>query len=147
MFLNNPAISFSKLLPQRILRSYFLSSGVRAKVIYSYHSQNEDELTLNEGQTLLVIDQNLEDAGWWRGELNGRVGVFPDNFVELLPQSKEPAPPPVPAPAVNPGKVLALISCIICNGICRIRRHQESQECIYFLFLCLTLSISVTLRL
>lgn len=27
--------------------------------------------------------------GWWEGELNGRRGVFPDNFVKLLPSDFE----------------------------------------------------------
>ena len=27
--------------------------------------------------------------GWWEGELNGRRGVFPDNFVKLLPPDFE----------------------------------------------------------
>ena len=30
--------------------------------------------------------QDVDDSGWWKGELNGAVGVFPDNFVELLPE-------------------------------------------------------------
>lgn len=75
-----------------------LSLGITAKVVYSYNAQNEDELTLNEGQIINILDQNLEDAGWWRGEVNGKVGVFPDNFVDLIPQASEPssykAPPP-----------------------------------------------------
>lgn len=70
----------------------WLYIGLLAKVIYSYHAQNEDELTLTEGQTVTVLDQNLEDAGWWRGDINGRTGVFPDNFVELMPQSTKAAP-------------------------------------------------------
>lgn len=26
-----------------------------------------------------------EDEGWWQGELNGRCGFFPDNFVMVIP--------------------------------------------------------------
>ena len=53
-------------------------------VRYSYKAENEDELTLNEGDVITVLDKELEDSGWWKGELNGRVGVFPDNFVDLI---------------------------------------------------------------
>ena len=28
--------------------------------------------------------RDVEDKGWWKGELDGRVGVFPDNFVKLI---------------------------------------------------------------
>ena len=66
---------------------------MKAKVIYSYHAQNEDELSLTEGQIIIVTDQKLEDPGWWKGELNNRTGVFPDNFVELLPDDDFNPPP------------------------------------------------------
>jgi hypothetical protein len=48
-------------------------------------AENDDELTLTVGDTISVLQTSLEDAGWWKGELNGKIGVFPDNFVELLP--------------------------------------------------------------
>ena len=57
----------------------------RAKVLYSYTAENEDELSIEEGQVIYILQKDLEDSGWWKGELNGKVGVFPDNFVELLP--------------------------------------------------------------
>lgn len=37
---------------------------------------------------------------WWHGELNGRVGIFPSNYVEK--QSAQAAPPPLPIAASNP---------------------------------------------
>lgn len=53
-------------------------------------AENDDELTLNVGDVVTVLQKKLEDAGWWRGELKGKVGVFPDNFVELLPPDNKP---------------------------------------------------------
>lgn len=35
------------------------------------------------------VSQDCIDVGWWEGELNGRRGVFPDNFVKLLPPDFE----------------------------------------------------------
>jgi len=61
------------------------AAEARAIVRYPYIAANEDELSLAEGDIITVLDQNIIDAGWWKGELKGRVGVFPDNFVELLP--------------------------------------------------------------
>lgn len=29
--------------------------------------------------------KEAEDEGWWEGELNGRCGFFPDNFVMVIP--------------------------------------------------------------
>nr|XP_019927853.2 SH3 domain-containing kinase-binding protein 1 isoform X8 [Crassostrea gigas] len=57
----------------------------KAVVRYSYSADNEDELSLKENEIIVILDKELEDAGWWKGELNGKVGVFPDNFVELIP--------------------------------------------------------------
>lgn len=54
-----------------------------AKVMFPYAAEHEDELELKEGDLITVLCKELEDKGWWRGELNGQVGVFPDNFVEL----------------------------------------------------------------
>ncbi|CAF5198220.1 unnamed protein product, partial [Rotaria sp. Silwood1] len=33
-----------------------------------------DELTLTVNDIVTVLDKNLEDEGWWKGELNA--GVF-----------------------------------------------------------------------
>ena len=53
-------------------------------VLCPYTAQNEDELTLEEGQTVLIISRENEDKGWWKGEVDGRTGVFPDNFVKVI---------------------------------------------------------------
>ncbi|XP_031625041.1 SH3 domain-containing kinase-binding protein 1 isoform X2 [Contarinia nasturtii] len=54
------------------------------KVIFSYKPVNEDELELKEGEIITVLSKDLPDKGWWKGELKGKVGVFPDNFVQLI---------------------------------------------------------------
>ncbi|XP_076467244.1 SH3 domain-containing kinase-binding protein 1-like isoform X3 [Babylonia areolata] len=73
----------------------------RAIVRYSYTAEQPDELSLKEGEVVRVLDKQLEDEGWWKGEIHGKVGVFPDNFVELLPSvdepSKAPKKPPPPS--------------------------------------------------
>uniref|UniRef100_A0A336LZJ7 CSON006248 protein n=1 Tax=Culicoides sonorensis TaxID=179676 RepID=A0A336LZJ7_CULSO len=56
------------------------------KVLFAYQPANEDELKLVEGDIITVLNKELPDKGWWKGELRGRIGVFPDNFVQLLPQ-------------------------------------------------------------
>ena len=65
-----------------------VAAEVRAVVRFPYAAANEDELTLHEGEIVTVLNQNIVDNGWWKGELKGRVGVFPDNFVELLPSDE-----------------------------------------------------------
>ncbi|XP_028025958.1 CD2-associated protein-like isoform X1 [Bombyx mandarina] len=57
----------------------------QCRVLFTYAAVNDDELNLNEGDIVTVISKEAPDRGWWRGELHGRVGLFPDNFVQLLP--------------------------------------------------------------
>ncbi len=61
-----------------------LTAVSRARVIYSYAPTQPDELPLQIDEVINILDKELEDEGWWKGELNGRVGVFPDNFVEEI---------------------------------------------------------------
>ncbi|XP_001085866.3 SH3 domain-containing kinase-binding protein 1 isoform X3 [Macaca mulatta] len=79
------------------------------KVIFPYEAQNDDELTIKEGDIVTLINKDCIDVGWWEGELNGRRGVFPDNFVKLLPSDFEKEgnrpkkPPPPSAPVIKQG--------------------------------------------
>lgn len=59
--------------------------GRKAVVIFSYKAEEEDELTLEVGD----IINNIVDTedGWCKGELNGRRGMFPENFVERTASS------------------------------------------------------------
>ncbi|XP_049605606.1 SH3 domain-containing kinase-binding protein 1 isoform X4 [Syngnathus scovelli] len=71
------------------------------KVLFPYEAQNEDELTIKEGEIIAIITKECADTGWWMGEVGGRQGVFPDNFVKLLEADKErpKKPPPPGAPS------------------------------------------------
>lgn len=57
-------------------------------MLFPYAAVNEDELTLSEGDIVNIVSKDAPDRGWWKGELHGKVGLFPDNFVQLLPPSK-----------------------------------------------------------
>ncbi|NP_001032509.2 SH3 domain-containing protein 21 [Danio rerio] len=55
------------------------------QVMFDYAAVAEDELNLKKGDVITVINKSTEDDGWWEGEVNGRRGFFPDNFVMLIP--------------------------------------------------------------
>lgn len=59
---------------------------IKATVLFDYFPTQPDELKLMTGEVIYILDKYLEDEGWWRGEsiTTGRVGVFPDNFVEEI---------------------------------------------------------------
>ncbi|XP_070842143.1 SH3 domain-containing kinase-binding protein 1 isoform X3 [Chaetodon trifascialis] len=75
----------------------------QCKVLFPYEAQNEDELSIKEGDIVNIITKECADAGWWMGEIGGRQGVFPDNFVKLLEVEKErpKKPPPPSAPSAK----------------------------------------------
>lgn len=74
----------------------------RAKVTFDYQPENPDELKLTVGDILIVT--NKEEEGWWEGDLNGKIGMFPTNFVELLPNAEE-----LPTPAVRIQTLLVIL--------------------------------------
>ena len=54
--------------------------GRTARVTFSYTAEQEDELSLEVGDIITNIVDG--DVGWCQGELNGKKGMFPNNFVE-----------------------------------------------------------------
>ena len=58
---------------------------VWAEVIYSYAAKELGDLTLSKGELVFLIERT-SDSGWWTGEKeDGSIGVFPINFVKILP--------------------------------------------------------------
>ncbi|KAF1641862.1 CD2-associated protein, partial [Eudyptes chrysocome] len=77
------------------------------RTIFSNEGSN-DELSFKEGEIIQIISKDTGEPGWWKGELNGKEGVFPDNFAVQIqesdkdfPKPKKP-PPPVKTPAPKP---------------------------------------------
>ncbi|XP_040912410.1 nostrin [Toxotes jaculatrix] len=60
-----------------------LCSIGKCKAVYNFTPEQDDELTLKEGDLLDIYTK--EDNGWWFGDLNGRTGHFPSAYVEELP--------------------------------------------------------------
>ncbi|XP_026102317.1 dynamin-binding protein-like isoform X1 [Carassius auratus] len=54
----------------------------QACALMSLHAQLDEELDFREGDVITII--GLPEPGWFQGELDGRTGVFPEGFVELL---------------------------------------------------------------
>uniref|UniRef100_A0AAZ3QNF3 FCH and double SH3 domains 2 n=1 Tax=Oncorhynchus tshawytscha TaxID=74940 RepID=A0AAZ3QNF3_ONCTS len=56
-----------------------------AKALYDYAGQTGEELSFPEGAIIRVLSrETYEDDGFWEGEFNGTVGVFPAVLVEDL---------------------------------------------------------------
>ncbi|XP_059212144.1 CD2-associated protein [Centropristis striata] len=62
------------------------------KVTFAFEASNEDELTLKEGDIIHILSKDTGEPGWWRGEIGGREGVFPDNFVTMVSEAEKETP-------------------------------------------------------
>ncbi len=52
--------------------------------IFDYDAAGDDELNLRRGEQIRLISKDAKisgDEGWWTGEVNNKVGIFPSNFV------------------------------------------------------------------
>lgn len=63
----------------------------QARALMSLHAQLNEELDFREGD--LIIITGLPEPGWFQGELEGRRGIFPEGFVELLGPLRSPQEP------------------------------------------------------
>ena len=62
------------------------SGGREAIAQYDYERAEENELELQDGERITNID--MVDEDWWMGQNSrGEVGLFPANYVELVPDS------------------------------------------------------------
>ncbi|KAH9894467.1 hypothetical protein C8Q73DRAFT_695666 [Cubamyces lactineus] len=57
--------------------------GETAVVLYDFNADGEDELTVHEGETLVVLEKDSEE--WWKcRNASGVEGVVPASYVELV---------------------------------------------------------------
>nr|XP_056718278.1 F-BAR and double SH3 domains protein 1 [Euleptes europaea] len=82
------------------------------RALYDYEGQSPEELSFPEGAIIRVLprEEGTIDDGFWRGDFNGRVGVFPSLVVHEImgaPGGAEqdlpsPAPPASSPPVLDP---------------------------------------------
>uniref|UniRef100_A0A8D3AUT7 Rac/Cdc42 guanine nucleotide exchange factor 6 n=1 Tax=Scophthalmus maximus TaxID=52904 RepID=A0A8D3AUT7_SCOMX len=61
------------------------------KARFNFKQNNEDELSFNKGDMILVTRQ--EEGGWWEGSLNSKTGWFPSNYVREIKPCEKPVSP------------------------------------------------------
>lgn len=58
------------------------TGGKKARVLFAYEKEEDNELTLQEGE--IVTDVEMVDEGWWSGSIDGRSGLYPSTFAPIL---------------------------------------------------------------
>ncbi|XP_032085498.1 vinexin [Thamnophis elegans] len=66
-----------------------------ARLKFDFQAESPKELTLQKGD-IVYIHKEI-DKNWLEGEHHGRVGIFPANYVEVLPPTEIPKPIKVPS--------------------------------------------------
>uniref|UniRef100_A0A8C8S2Z4 Sorbin and SH3 domain containing 3 n=1 Tax=Pelusios castaneus TaxID=367368 RepID=A0A8C8S2Z4_9SAUR len=61
-----------------------------ARVKFDFQAESPKELTLQKGDIVYIHKE--VDRNWLEGEHHGRVGIFPSNYVEILPPTEIPKP-------------------------------------------------------
>ncbi|XP_061629407.1 sorting nexin-33 [Phyllopteryx taeniolatus] len=58
--------------------------SVKAKALYTFQSENKEEISIQENEELVIFDENSVD-GWFQGENSrGERGLFPASYVEVI---------------------------------------------------------------
>ncbi|XP_029700265.1 F-BAR and double SH3 domains protein 2 isoform X2 [Takifugu rubripes] len=65
-------------------------NAIYVRALYDYEGQADEELSFSEGAVIRLLSRDTQtDDGFWEGELNGKVGVFPSVLVEDLMENGE----------------------------------------------------------
>uniref|UniRef100_A0A2K5D2S7 SH3 domain-containing protein 19 n=1 Tax=Aotus nancymaae TaxID=37293 RepID=A0A2K5D2S7_AOTNA len=62
--------------------SAIILKGKKAKALYDFRGENEDELSFKAGD--IITELESVDDDWMSGELMGKSGIFPKNYVQFL---------------------------------------------------------------
>merc|ERR1719354_1487568 len=51
------------------------------KVLYNFESRSSSELQVNAGDLVKIVNKKGEAQGWWKVEINGKLGYVPASYV------------------------------------------------------------------
>ncbi|KAH9941124.1 DUF500-domain-containing protein [Epithele typhae] len=75
-----------KLAPKaELTRPLLPHEGVaRAIALFDFAAVQSGDLSFHKGQVITVTEKSADTNTWWRGKVDGREGIFPANFVEVV---------------------------------------------------------------
>ncbi|KAJ8378705.1 hypothetical protein AAFF_G00236830 [Aldrovandia affinis] len=92
---SQPSFSRSSKLLQNQYRSLDMTENsnhqAMVKARFNFQQTNEDELSFTKGDIIHVT--RMEEGGWWEGNINGKTGWFPSNYVREVKGCDKPVSP------------------------------------------------------
>ncbi|KAF5281108.1 hypothetical protein FQR65_LT02974 [Abscondita terminalis] len=82
------SVSSPRAIPSRTVYVPNGSSVRRCRALYDCQADNDDELSFEEGEIIIVINEHTDDENWMEGIVENqpdRRGMFPISFVHMLP--------------------------------------------------------------
>ncbi|XP_069719722.1 sorbin and SH3 domain-containing protein 1 isoform X30 [Phaenicophaeus curvirostris] len=93
--------------PEEFIRRRHDDKEMRpARAKFDFKAQTLKELPLQKGDIVYIYKQI--DQNWYEGEHHGRVGIFPQSYIELLTPAEKPQPKkPLPLQVLEYGDAIA----------------------------------------
>lgn len=60
------------------------SNTPKAVALYSFAGEESGDLPFRKGDVIIILKKSDSQDDWWTGRVNGREGIFPANYVELV---------------------------------------------------------------
>ncbi|QLG72107.1 hypothetical protein HG535_0C04610 [Zygotorulaspora mrakii] len=60
------------------------SNAPKAVALYSFAGEESGDLPFRKGDVISILKKSESQDDWWTGKVNGREGIFPANYVELV---------------------------------------------------------------
>ena len=67
--------------PMAPMRTGGLGPG-RARALFTFEGDQPGDLSFEKGDIITIVQRSQTTDDWWTGELNGRRGIFPANYVQ-----------------------------------------------------------------
>lgn len=75
--------------------------------LFDYEGEEDDELTFSQGD-VIALREHIGDE-WGRGEIHGRIGIFPLNFTKVVEALPQPESSPEGTSAGSTGELLIML--------------------------------------
>lgn len=60
------------------------TNATQAIALYTFKGEQGGDLPFAKGDVIDIVEKSNSTDDWWTGRINGQVGIFPANYVELI---------------------------------------------------------------